>query len=202
MPLITRDDIIETYLKIHQRGYRYIFSKLNISSKKRAKGTFNDLSFEASNYWIIPKVHERWNQLITGDKMISYEQYICNKYLKNKSKLTLLSLGSGTCSHEITYAKQPQFSQVTCVDFAEEPLKEAKNISSQQGILNIDFIVKSVNDFYIDEKAYDIILFHSSLHHFKNIPELLSRVQKGLKGDGFLVINDYVGPNRLQLQKT
>lgn len=201
MPLITSDDFIETYLKIKQRGYRYIFSKLNLSNNKRAKGTFNDINFESSNYWIVPKIRERWNQLISGDKTITYEQYFSNKYLKNKKGLTLLSMGSGTCSHEITFAKQTHFSRITCVDFAEKPLQEAKIISAKLGIFNIDFINSRVNDFIIAEKAYDVILFHSSLHHFKKIPELLARVSYGLKDDGLLLINDYVGPNRLQLHK-
>jgi len=201
MRLVTSDDIIETYHKIYQRGYLYLFSKFNFSKKERTKSTFNNLAFESSNYWIIPKIRERWNYLVSGDKNLSYEQYFVVKYLKGKRNLSMLSLGSGTCSHELKFAKYPNFKKVTCVDFSEKLLIEANENAAKNGIKSIEFVASDVDKFHIESKGYDVILFHSSLHHFKNIPKLLKRVHSGLKDDGFLIINDYVGPNRLQLRK-
>jgi len=39
------------------------------------------------------------------------------------------------------------------------------------------------------------------LHHFKNIEQLAQRVGKALKNDGYLILNEYVGENRLQFSK-
>jgi len=201
MRLLTSDDIFETYQKIYQRGYLYLFSKLNFSKKKRTKSTFNSFNFDSSNYWIIPKVRERWNYLVSGSKDIAYEQYFVEKYLVGKENLTMLSLGSGTCSHELKFARYPQFKKVICIDFSEKLLGEAKTNATKNEISNIEFIVNDVDKFKINSLSYDVILFHSSLHHFKHIPKLLERVYLGLKDDGILLINDYVGPNRLQLKK-
>jgi len=200
MRLITSDDIIETHIKIYQRGCRYIFSKFTFSRKSRTKTTFNSLGVESANYWIIPRVRQRWNLLVSGEKSISYENYVAEKYLAGKDNLHLLSLGSGACSHEILFAKHSCFESVKCVDFSEKILEKANQNALEQGVGNMIFESADVNGFQIDPESYDIILFHSSLHHFKDVPTLLAKVRKGLKRDGLLIINEYVGPNRLQIK--
>lgn len=199
MRLITSDDITETYLKIYQRGYRYILSKFTFSQKNRTKTTFNDLGVESANYWIIPRVRQRWNLLVSGDKNIPYENYVVEKYLVGKRNLSLLSLGSGACSHEILFAKHPCFQSVRCVDFSEKILEKAKQNAHEQGIGNMVFDAIDVNSILIAPNSFDLILFHSSLHHFKDLSGLLAKVRAGLKRDGLLIINEYVGPNRLQI---
>ena len=68
MRLITRDDIIETYAKLNQRGLSFIYSKFRFDELSRAKTAFNHSKIETSNWWIIPKVKKRWNQMVTGDE--------------------------------------------------------------------------------------------------------------------------------------
>lgn len=62
MKLITLDDIIETYLRIYQRGWDFIFSKLNINSKSRTKSTFDVVDLVSSNSWDLDLVNRRWNK--------------------------------------------------------------------------------------------------------------------------------------------
>jgi ubiquinone/menaquinone biosynthesis C-methylase UbiE len=201
MRLITSDDIIETYSKIYQRGYRYVLSKLTLSGINRTKSTFNNPEVESDSYWIIPRIRQRWNSIITGDENVSYESYVVDKYFERRENLTLLSLGSGMCSHEMLFAKYPCFASVRCVDFSEKILEKAKQIAQEQDLKNIFFEPADVNSFHIEPNSYDLILFHSSLHHFKNIQFLLSKAKAGLKSNGFLVINEYVGPDRLQIDR-
>jgi ubiquinone/menaquinone biosynthesis C-methylase UbiE len=201
MRLITSDDIIETYIKIYQKGFRYIFSKITFSQKQRTKSTFNTQGFESSNYWSIPRVRQRWNIIITGDKQITYEKYIVEKYFSERNDLSLLSLGSGICSHEMLFAEQKSFQYVKCIDFSEKTLRKAQKNASEQGLSSMVFEVADVNTILIPKNTYDIILFHSSLHHFKYLSVLLAKVSQGLKKGGILVINEYVGPNRLQIKR-
>ncbi len=52
------------------------------------------------------------------------------------------------------------------------------------------------------ENHYDIVLFNSSLHHFKNVRNLLqNKILPCLKDSGLLIINEYVGPTRLQFSR-
>jgi len=202
MRLITRDDITETIIKAYQRGVRYIISKLSYSNSNRTKSTFNNALVEASNYWIIPRLRQRWNKIISGKEDITYEQYVYNSYLKNKKNLRLLSLGSGVCSHEIVFAQFPNFAKVKCVDFSDKLLIQAKQKANSFGLHNMEFEVTDVNQIKLREDYFDVILFHASLHHFKSIETLIKKTKNCLKDDGILIINEYVGPNRICISKS
>ena len=72
---ITKDDGIEAYTKLRQRGASYLLSKFNPSSTKRTQSTFGETSFQHANWWIIPAVRRRWNERVTGDPEKIYEDY-------------------------------------------------------------------------------------------------------------------------------
>ncbi len=49
MSFITRDDFIETYSIITQRGIHFILSKFNFSAKKKTLSAFNELNVQKKN---------------------------------------------------------------------------------------------------------------------------------------------------------
>lgn len=124
--LITLEDIIDIYQKGKQRGIQFILSKININSLSRTKSAFNDSAFENSNWWNIPKVKQRWNKLITGNPELTYEKYLVTNILNDKANLKLISIGSGSCSHEIELAKHSIFDEIVCIDISEYSLSQAK----------------------------------------------------------------------------
>ena len=99
MKIVTIDDFRDIYFKMKQKGYGFILSKLIFSKKLRTKKTFNlDKTFP-SEWYIIPKVKERLNELAGGNKSVCYEDFLMQEIFAGKSDLRLLSLGSGMCSH-------------------------------------------------------------------------------------------------------
>ncbi|QXP71466.1 methyltransferase domain-containing protein [Polaribacter sp. R2A056_3_33] len=200
MKLITLDDFIDTYFKAIQRGSKFFFSKFTFNKEVRTKSAFDNSSFISSNFWSIPKVVERWNFLISGDKNVDYISFITDDFLKDKTNLRLLSLGSGICNPEIELAKNNTiFKEVVCLDIADNLLQ----IAAKNGVTNIKFIAKNIDDFEFNKNDFDVIFFKASLHHFDKIESLLSgRVQKVLKPDGLLIINEFVGTTRHQFSKT
>lgn len=200
MRLITSDDFRDIFIKGKQRGIQFLLTKMNLNKLARTKSTFNQKDIPDSNWWIIPKVIARWNEKICGNPDCSYEEYVVRKYLNQSNNLTMLSLGSGSCSHEIIFAGNKQFKQIICVDIAENRLKEGEKRALDSGRNNMTFVCSDIDNFSFGEQSFDIILFHSSLHHFKNIRALLrDKIKPALKDNGLLIINEYVGPNRLQL---
>ena len=202
MKLVSKDDFIDIYLKTSQRGLAFMFKKLNVNAKSRTKSAFDNSAIQSSNWWIIPEVKERWNEKITGSRSLEYEKYTVNKYLKDKRKLRMLSIGAGVCSHELKFAAYPNFKEIVCIDIANNLLKTAAERAKKKGINNIKFLSEDIykTTFKMDE--FDMIMFHSSLHHFSNIQDLIeSKIKKWLKPKGILLINEYVGPNRLQFNK-
>jgi SAM-dependent methyltransferase len=199
MRLITHDDIIELYTKGRQRGWAYLFSKFNWNASERVKSTFSDEHIPQSAWWIVPGVRKRWNDRITGRPDQEYEDYVAEKFLHGKSDLRMLALGCGIGSHERRFAQFPAIGQVDAWDLSPGLIDAAARMAAAEGITNIDFSVKDVNRVELQENAYDLVLFHMSLHHFYKLEELLgNHLPYTLKAGGLLVINEYVGPNRHQ----
>lgn len=199
MRLLTFDDLIDTYTKLKQRGFKFIFSKFQLSDIQRAKSAFNHQKIQTSNWWNIPLIIERWNLLVTGDKNLDFETFIVNHFLTNKKKLKMLSLGSGSCTSELKFAQFDIFEKILCTDISEIPIKHAQNIAKTKKLKNIEFRLQDANKFDFPENQYDIVYFRASLHHFKNIDKLIGElVNYTLKDHGLLIIDEYVGPNRLQ----
>ena len=199
MKWMTTDDFTETYAKLVQRGFGFIASKFRLRGSERTLSAFNDSAIHASNWWIIPAVRRRWNRFMTGIGDTPYEDYIVKKYLQGGRDLSLLSLGSGTCSHEIRFARHPVFREVRCVDLAGNLLEKARKESDRLGLKNLVLVQGDARTVELEALHFDVILFHSSLHHFRDIDGLIGgRILNCLKEDGILVVNEYVGPNRLQ----
>jgi 2-polyprenyl-3-methyl-5-hydroxy-6-metoxy-1,4-benzoquinol methylase len=197
---VTAEDWRDIRSKIEQRGWPFIMSKFNLSGLARTKSAFDDTGIEAANWWIIPTIRRRWNELATGDPDEIYEHYLCRVWLTDRKDLSLLSLGSGVCSHELTFARTDQFAAVHCLDIATQLLAEAQAIANKEDLKGFETFCKSIYDWTPPLKQYDVILFNSSLHHFKGVERLLvDFIKPLLKPDGLLVIHEYVGPDRNQL---
>lgn len=202
MRIITREDLSDIYIKFHQRGLPFLLSKINSNSFQRTKSAFNDNTLETSSFWIVPEVTKRWNRLVTGNESTLYEEYLTEKYFKNKEKIKILALGTGVCSHEIRLAEMNPNCEIECFDFSDELLKKAKVISDEKGLQNISYFAENIVQHDFKDKKYDVVFFHASLHHFDRIPEFFDEVViKNLKPKGLLIINEFVGATRLQYSK-
>ena len=198
MPFITSDDFLETLAKLRQRGLPFLLSKLRPDALARTRSAFDDPALRAANWWQVPAVRRRWNQRMTGRPDQPYEAYVAGKYLAGRHGLHLLSLGSGAASHELAFARLPQFAEVRCVDIAGRLLDQAAAVAQAEGLTNFRTEVADVNTLDLPAASCDVVLFHSALHHFENVAVILARVRRALRPNGLLVLNDYVGPARLQ----
>ncbi len=203
MRWITTDDFIETWTKVFQKGSAFWISRFHPDPLKRTKGTFDEAAQESGSYWwMIPAVRKRINARITGSEEELYETYCCKKYFAGKKNLKMLSLGTGTCTHEIRFAQSGLFAEVKCIDLSENVLKAAQQNAENLGLQNMLFETANVNEIALPEAHYDAVLFHSSLHHFENVAALLrDKIAPALKKDGLLIIHEFTGANRLQFPK-
>lgn len=202
MRIITVDDFIETWCKIKQRGFRFIISKFSINARLRTQSAFDTQRGDTSDWWEVPLVKKRWNAMVTGNPDISIDQYIVSHYFSGQQKLKLLSPGSGACNHEIALAQYPAFEEITCVDIAGNELKKAELKAQKLNLSNLRFVCTDMYTYDLPSNYFDIIWFNASLHHFKNQEHFIAnRVKPLLKENGLLVINEYVGANRLQFPR-
>ena len=199
---MTVDDFLEAHSKWVQRGRGFVWSKLHPSRRARTRSAFDQTAAQAANWWIIPRVRKRWNNLITGSPEQTYEEMLMSAYFKGRQGLRMLSLGSGAATHEWALAAAPALVHIDCVDLSAEMLHSAAARVQQenpQRARKMAFHVKDIADFDFPDEAYDVVLFHSSLHHFRHVDQLLeATIARTLRPKGLLIVNEYVGPNRLQ----
>ncbi len=193
------DDVVELWIKFNQRGIKFILSKLTFLNQKRTVSSFS-AQFEHANWWIIPYLNERVNFLISGNSKIQYEQYISEKYFDSEKPGTLISLGCGAGNHEMNLARLNPHQTIIGYDISKELIDRANEKADQ--LANISFYDTDVYKLDLEAESVDCFLFNASLHHFKDIKTFIrSKIYPALKKDGLVVINEYVGPNRLNFSK-
>ena len=198
MALVTYLDVVDLWFKVKERGAAYAAKKLVSDTETRIKSTWNEDDLPGSNWWQVDAVRQRWNELITGSKTKIYPDYVAEKWLNNKSNLNMLSIGCGTGQRELEFAVHTNFNKIDAFDIAPKAIEDANKTAKERGIYNCNFFVGDVYNDQWPEAYYDVVLFHSSLHHFKNIDAILKKVINTLKPNGVLILNEYVGANRFQ----
>lgn len=196
MSYISKGDFIDVCLKVKVKGIRFLFSKFKLLPKDRIASKWDNYESQ-SDFWVIPEITDKWNDIISGNPNLIYEEYVYEKYLKGKSNLKLLSVGCGEGFHDRNFAKFDCFESVLGLDYSPESIRVAKEMADEKG----HSIQYECGDFYqkVFEEKFDVILFSSSLHHFDEIDLFLkNKIKPLLKDNGILVVFEFVGPNRLQ----
>lgn len=195
------DDFIELWIKIQQRGLRFIMSKASLFPQNRTISSFQ-YQFDHANWWIIPAIKERQNAIISGNSHTDYETYISAKYFKNDQNHTLVSLGCGVGSHEIKLARLNPLIQITGYDISKELISHAQRLAEEEGLQHIEFKSEDVYKINFKNESVDYFLFHASLHHFRELEEFIShKIYPALKKGGLIIIHEFVGPNRMNFPK-
>lgn len=200
--LISYSDIIELSEKLCSSSPGFFIRKLNPIRSNRVRHHWNSGSIPQINWWNIPYVRSRWNRLISEDPNIDYIKYtlyFLERHKKfNTKKASMLSIGCGTGSQELAFAQTGALEHIDAFDLAPNNIIEAQ-IASQKAQLEsvLHFQVADFQSFK-PNKPYDLILFHSSLHHLNPVLSALKKTASWLKPNGFLIVNEYAGPNRIQ----
>ena len=198
---ISLGDFIDIIYKAQLVGLSAVVSMLKISSRGRVASRWNQ-RYTSSNYWNIPSVRLRINEKITGNPNLEYEHYFVTKYLSGMSSLSMLSIGCGAGARERKFAQHSTFNSILGIDLAPRRISEARFSAQELVFSQLDYQTCDFTNHTFAENSFDVILFNSSLHHFMDIDTLLnSQVLPILKSGGFLVVNEFVGPNRLQWTK-
>lgn len=195
---INTGDFNDLRRMVQRRGWSWLRKRLKIQAQDRVQQTWEHMEHGA-HWWTVPAVRRRWNEKSTGNAEQHYSEYVVQQYFEGKTGLRMLSPGCGTATPERRFAATGAFTRVDAFDIAESLIKSANETSEAEGLGEIvHAFTADVHAYEPEEKAYDAVLFHSSLHHFVELESIISKVKKALKPDGLLIVNEYVGPNRLQ----
>lgn len=197
--LINLHDLSRLVGKIKQGQLDQVLSRLVGSRQERIERSWKHVQNPPTNWWDLPAVRERWNYLISGDVNVDYYEYVSRKHLSDGESLNGLSLACGTGHRELRWAELGRFKSIDAYDLSEARIAYASDKANEKGYGDIiSYRVADVYDIEMRECYYDVVLAEQSLHHFSPLEEILLRINRFLKPNGYVIVNEFVGPTRFQ----
>jgi ubiquinone/menaquinone biosynthesis C-methylase UbiE len=153
--------------------------------------------------WMVSPLVQEFclKKLPAGDKKIPATQWIA--WIKEKYAQTPflmgLSLGCGDGSLERHAIQYNICHQIDAYDNSKNSIEVAKQFCKDNNLESlIHYHHEDINEIILEKNKYDIVFIGSALHHFENLEYIFNEIKKGLKSDGLLVINEFIGPTQFQ----
>ncbi len=199
MSIVTRGDMVTLLLRsLEKRGRLRMFRRVISPNRARVKMTWGQSRSSIRNWYEIPQVEARQNELITGSRNETTYAYAARKYLAG-DRLTALSLGSGSGSREIAWAETGKFGHIVGIDISEERVAGARAILAKTPYASIvEFVAGDVMRHRFERETFDVVIAEGILHHLTPVETALDNVLNSMKTGGILVVNEYIGPDRFQ----
>jgi SAM-dependent methyltransferase len=170
------------------------------------------LESEGKSYWSQLDKHE-WaeiwqnhplaravvNELVTGDPT-QWPIACLTRVLREAIPFArTASIGCGVGNLEQSLVQLNIVTRVTGIDYSETTIQVASERSAAAGLRDrIDYRCIDAREYLSAARDLDAIFFHSSLHHFERIDDLMRLASAALRPDGILYLDEYVGPSRTQ----
>jgi len=175
-----------------------VFRRVLGGSRSAVQEAWNTTDNPPIQLWDIPAVHRRANLLVSGDSDTDYITYVAQKYLSHRAPMLGISLGCGTGQKELAWARRCEFVRLDAYDLAPQRIAAAQAQASACGVNAVHFHVGDIYQLEWPTRHYDIVFADQSLHHFSPLEPLCAHIRRALKQDGYLVLNEYIGPARFQ----
>jgi SAM-dependent methyltransferase len=107
-----------------------------------------------------------------------------------------VSWGCGLGAFERAAIRTGIAGAVDAFDISPKSLADARREAEREGVEGIEYRLGDFDAPYLETGRYDIAFFHASLHHVKRLERLFGRLWLGLRPDGAVYVDEYVGPSR------
>jgi SAM-dependent methyltransferase len=144
------------------------------------------------------KIQERFNLLASGSVHKNRFEYFMDTYCPDRPVERVLTLGSGHGELERGLSRYNFAKSYDGIDISEGAVEEARRLASSAGLKNIHYAVGDLNSVRLPRYQYDVVFASGSVHHVKALEHLLIQVSQTLKPNGYLFLDEYIGPNQFQ----
>jgi len=163
-----------------------------------------DCAESDKNFYAFPPIRSRSSKLIFNEFDASRkdwcEYWTVEKYLKDKIPFKkCLSICCGFGEIERNLVRLNLAEKMYGTDIAPGAIETAQKRAKEEGFTNIEYFVADINTMDFAAEEYDIIWANGALHHIKELDTVIPKLFHTLKKGGYLIANEYVGPNYQQL---
>ena len=150
--------------------------------------------------WIeSPEIHAHINRKVSGSPDINWLQHSIQVHLNSQIPVAnCLSLGCGEGRLERSLFRLGTFQVCDAYDVAPGSIDLARKQTEVEGIKNINYYVADINTLSLPENRYDVVWVDMAMHHFEALEYVYQQISRTLRPNGWLFMNEYVGPNRFQ----
>ena len=142
-------------------------------------------------------VQRRINAKISGAPERDWIDHLQATHLAGRCPVgKCLSLCCYEGSVERELAAREVFQHCVAYDVSEGALSRARELAAEAGYRNIEYVQQDVNTMVLAEEQYDVVVARAALHHISALEHVADQIRRGIKPDGILVVDDYVGPSR------
>jgi SAM-dependent methyltransferase len=145
-----------------------------------------------------PRVARHTNRRISGDEGTDWLDHAARFLAGMPPPRHALSLGCGEGIIERILRERDICQLIDGTDVAEGALVRARQLASEAGLEGLAYRVLDLNVDELPEGRYDVVYSHAALHHVYELEHALDQVRRTLRPGGLLILNEFVGPSRMQ----
>jgi SAM-dependent methyltransferase len=154
-------------------------------------------------YWCAhPVIHDHFQKRATNGSSQHWVNSIVDSYASNNN-CRVLSMGCGEGALERHISSLRHDAVIDAVDLSETSIAMAVASANSLSHGQIKYYCDDFERFLRSRSGqckYDLVIYNMSLHHAQDPFHLLELSKQHLNQTGYLVLNEYVGPARLQLK--
>lgn len=117
---------------------------------------------------------------------------------RTRPGMRLFSAGCGRADKELLLAAALPDREFVALDITPAILGEAAREAERRGLRNVSFVEGDFNRLSLEPRSFDAVLGLGSIHHVEALESFWSEVRRALRPGGFVLAQEYIGPNRMQ----
>ena len=111
-----------------------------------------------------------------------------------------ISIGCGSGSKEMALVRAGLVERFALYELSEVRCRLGREAAATAGLAD-RMVFHMADAFSADHPPYDLVYWDHALHHMFDVAAALEWSVRVLRPGGYLVVNDYVGPTRLQWRR-
>lgn len=142
-----------------------------------------------------PSVRRYINQSVTGSPDIWPIEWL-QRWVGQQPLAHCLSLGCGDGALERDLARKGLCGHIMGLDISHTAIEIARAQAVEAGTQHLEYATADLNALRLERASLQAAFFHQSLHHVEALEHCLAVIRDALVDDGFLYLDEYVGPSR------
>jgi SAM-dependent methyltransferase len=150
-----------------------------------------------ANWMGHPEVQRYINRRCSGDPERTWLDHFRDRYAAGRRIPEVLNLGCGDGALERELIARGFADSYVGYDVSAECIERATATVGRDHP-TARFLNADLNHVTLPREAFDVAFFSHALHHIERLEHLCEEARAALRPDGFLLVNEFIGPSRHQ----